>query len=534
MQVLIFLVRSAPGIVVLASLASILSGALNTGLIIVVHRALTATDRISEILIVAFIGMVLGRLLSNYVSEITLMRYSQRSVASLRKSIISKLLRVPFRQFEVVGREKVYAALTADIETINYTLLSLPSYAVAFAVLLGGGAYLTYLSWKAMLLLAFLVMIGGTLHWLISKHASRFFEMARDQHDRLYRHFRALTEGTKELKLHRSRRRAFIENEVTETTDSLMNDTIRAHSRYFLARITSNFFFFTVLGLVIFLMPILHDSVSRVVSGYLLTCLYLMGSVNSLLRIIPVLTSASIAFRRVESLGIRLGAEGEEQSAPANETSTWKSIRLRGATMSYAGPGTDREFRLGPIDLQIRPKELLFITGGNGSGKTTLAKIITGLYQPEQGEILWDGKPVSDENRDSYRQLFSAVFSDFYLFESLLGLDRDDLTERARGYLQELKLDRVVGIRGRELTSIELSQGQKKRLALLTAFLEDRPVYLFDEWAADQDPSFKSTYYNKLIPELIDRGKTVIVITHDDRYFHLANRRIELQEGRIE
>jgi len=533
MQVLRFLLRSDPGVVLVVSLAAFLSGVLNTGLIIIVHKALTDTDRISMLLIVTFIALVLGRLLSNYLSEITLMRHCQRSIAELRQSIIRKLLSVPFRHFESIGREKVYTALTTDIETINFTLLALPGYAVSIAVLLGGSVYLAFLSWRTMLVLVALAVVGATLYWLISKHASGFFEMARDQHDRLYRHFRALTEGTKELKLHRSRRFAFVENEVTETTRKLMNDTITAHSRYFLARVTSNLFFFTVLGSVIFIMPAIQDSVSEVVSGYLITALYLMGSVNALLRMVPTLERASIAFRRVESLGIRLNTDQEERSASSDDSHSWKSIRLQRVLMSYGASGDNREFELGPIDLEIRPKELLFITGGNGSGKTTLAKILTGLYQPDEGVLLWDGHPVTRDNRDSYRQLYSAVFSDFYLFERLLGLDAFDLDARAEAVLKELKLERSVAIREGVLTTIELSQGQKKRLALLTAILEDRPIYLFDEWAADQDPAFKLAFYNRLVPELIDRGKTVIVITHDDRFFHLADRRLALDEGRI-
>ncbi len=533
MQVLQFLLRSAPGVVLLASLAASLSGVLNTGLIVIVHKAVTRTDGISGLLIVAFIGMVLGRLLSNYLSEITLMRHCQKSMAELRQSIIRKLLFVPFRHFERVGRERVYAALTTDIETINFTLLALPGYAISIAVLLGGSAYLAFLSWRAMLALAVLFVVGSTLYWLVSKHASGFFEIARDQHDRLYRHFHALTEGTKELKLHRPRRLAFVENEVTETTHQLMNNTIKAHTRYFFARMTSNFFFFTVLGSVVFLMPTIQGSVSEVVSGYLLTALYLTGSVNTLLRIGPTLERASIAYSRVESLGISLNTDDKERSASSNDMRSWKSIRLERAVMSYGARGDEREFVLGPIDLEIRPKELLFITGGNGSGKTTLAKIITGLYQPDEGAVLWDGQPVTRDSRDSYRQLFSAVFSDFYLFESLLGLDAPDLDARADAVLKELKLDRTVAVRDGVLTSIELSQGQKKRLALLTAVLEDRPIYLFDEWAADQDPAFKMTFYSRLVPELIDRGKSIVVITHDDRFFHLADRRLTLDEGRI-
>src|SRR6185295_216726 len=159
--------------------------------------------------------------------------------------------------------------------------------------------------------------------------------------------------------------------------------------------------------------------------------------------------------------------------------------------------------------------------------------VISGLYSPEAGEIRLDGRPVTEETLDSYRQLFSMVFSDFCLFESLLGLEGADLDRQAHRYLVKLQLDRKVSVTDGVLSTLALSQGQRKRLALLTAYLEDRPIYVFDEWAADQDPVFKEIFYHQLLPELRSRGKTVLVISHDDRYFDVADRLIRLEEGRL-
>ena len=186
-----------------------------------------------------------------------------------------------------------------------------------------------------------------------------------------------------------------------------------------------------------------------------------------------------------------------------------------------------------PIDLTLSPGELVFIVGGNGSGKSTLAKLITGLYVPDAGEILLDGILVDDRNRELYRQLFSTVFADFYLFERLLGLGLQDLDAQAKTYLEQLQLTHKVTIENGKLSTTALSQGQRKRLALLTAYLEDRPIYLFDEWAADQDPFFREIFYQQLLPELKQRGKAVLVISHDDRYFHLADRLLKLDYGQI-
>src|SRR5688500_9922608 len=167
---------------------------------------------------------------------------------------------------------------------------------------------------------------------------------------------------------------------------------------------------------------------------------------------------------------------------------------------------------LGSTDASLQPGEVVFIAGSNGSGKSTLAKIITGLYPPESGEIRLDGKVINDRNRDDYRQLFSAVFADFYLFENLIGLEKSGLDAQAREYLAELHLDHKVKVKDGALSTTALSQGQRKRLALLTAYLEDRPIYLFDEWASDQDPMFKEIFYTQILPDLKSRGKTVIAI----------------------
>jgi len=206
---------------------------------------------------------------------------------------------------------------------------------------------------------------------------------------------------------------------------------------------------------------------------------------------------------------------------------------LIGATHSYHQEKDDSNFVLGPIDLAFEPGEIVFIVGGNGSGKSTLAKLVTGLYPPETGELRLDGKPITDQNRDDYRQNFSAVFSDFYVFESLLGLHAEDLDAQARDYLEQLHLDHKVKVNNGSLSTTALSHGQRKRLALLTAYLEDRPICVFDEWASDQDPQFKKVFYTDLLPELKARGKTALIITHDEKYFPLADRIVKLDYGKL-
>jgi putative ATP-binding cassette transporter len=266
-----------------------------------------------------------------------------------------------------------------------------------------------------------------------------------------------------------------------------------------------------------------------------LVLLFVMTPLQVVMNTLPNLSRANIAVGRVEELGLSLTKfAAEEPTAERNDLpSAWESLELRGVTHTYHSEEKDESFVLGPIDLVLRPGELVFFIGGNGSGKTTLAKLLLGLYAPESGEIRLDGQIITDENRDHYRQIFTAVFSDFYLFENLFGLESQSLDEHAREYLSQFQLSHKVQVTDGALSTTKLSQGQRKRLALLTAYLEDRPIYLFDEWAADQDPLFKQVFYYQLLPELKARGKTVLVISHDDQFYEVGDRIIKLDYGQV-
>jgi putative pyoverdin transport system ATP-binding/permease protein len=271
---------------------------------------------------------------------------------------------------------------------------------------------------------------------------------------------------------------------------------------------------------------------AEVLSGYVITMSYLIRPIANILVILPSLSQAGVALRKIDTLGLSLASRAEPV-ARTKIQHEFKRIEIHQATYSYQIPGAETTFTLGPIDLTLQPGELVFIVGGNGSGKSTLAKLLTGLYVPEEGEIRLDGNLIDDRNRELYRQLFSTVFADFYLFERFIGLRLEDIDIQAKIYLEQLQLTHKVSVQNGKLSTTALSQGQRKRLALLTAYLEDRPVYLFDEWAADQDPFFREIFYQQLLPELKQRGKSILVISHDDRYFHLADRVLKLDYGKI-
>jgi putative ATP-binding cassette transporter len=242
-----------------------------------------------------------------------------------------------------------------------------------------------------------------------------------------------------------------------------------------------------------------------------------------------------VALSRIRELGVTLTAPAGERTVEVS-ASPVPPVRIEfdSVSFTYATQAGDEEgFTLGPIDLSIASGEVVFVTGGNGSGKSTLVRLLTGLYAPRSGQIRLNGCAIDDSSREQYRQNFTAVFADYYLFDRLFGVDALDRSAEIQQYLVLLGMDKKVRVLGDRFTTTALSSGQRRRLALLAAYLEDRPVYVFDEWAADQDPSYKEIFYLRLLPELQARGKCVIVITHDDRYFRYGDRVLKLEAGRI-
>jgi putative ATP-binding cassette transporter len=346
---------------------------------------------------------------------------------------------------------------------------------------------------------------------------------------------RALLEGLKELKMHGQRREAFQSNQMRTATDAYQYHSIVAMTRFIMADSVSQLVFYVPVGLLLFALPFVHTLSPQTLTGYVLTTLYMTGPLGALMSALPSFGRAIVALQKVEALGLSLTAGTTEENVVARPASirSWERLELQDVVYAYPRELGDSHFTLGPMHWTIYPGELIFLSGGNGSGKSTFVKLLTGLYLPNAGEIRLDGQPITDENREWYRQLFSVVFSDFYLFENLLGLSSSGLDAQVQHYLEQLQLDHKLQVTAGVLSTTALSQGERKRLALLTAYLEDRQIYIFDEWAADQDPQFKDIFYTRLLPGLKAMGKTVLVISHDERYFFLADRLLKLDDGKL-
>jgi len=514
-------------------------------LIFLIHRQLGLDAQPEPYLGLLFVLAVIGYFVLASLSEYLLLSLSQQELYTLRLRFIRQVLSLPLKRIEEIGGADLMASLTEDVERIAASLRKLATLFLNGAMVLGAGFYLAWLSWKLLLVLV-LLMAGGLLIYRMPLYQlgllDKYWERLRDGWDRLLNNFHALTHGTKELLIHRERRENFFLESVQPTARRLRDDAIRGNTIRNLFFRAGDVLYLAVLGLMLFVLPSIMTIEQHVLMGYVMAGLFVLTPMASLINFGPDFGDALVAVRRVKRLGVSLVGEPEhelgksgslDQEVWAGQSSTAPLLRLEGVTYRYRRELDDEEFVLGPLTLDLYQGEITFITGGNGSGKTTLLKLVCGLYQPEEGRIFWKGVEVTDQNREAFRQHFSVVFYDFYLFETLVGLKSPTMDGRADAYLERLHLHKKVSFNNGKLSTLELSQGQRKRLALLTAYMEDRPVYMFDEWAADQDPLFREVFYREILRELKASGKTLLVITHDDSWYGQADRVVKLQGGQV-
>jgi putative ATP-binding cassette transporter len=521
--------------VLLAVLTGIISGLGSTGLLALINSALKGRSLSASTSLLAFLTLCIVVALSRIASELLLSRIGQRALFDLRLQLCNQVLNVPLRRLEEVGVHRIMTALTDDVPAITNAVAIIPVLCINAAIVVGCLVYLGFLSWIALPGMIIFLMMGIATYQLAVLRARRYFRSARAEGDSLFRHFQSLTGGIKELKLNRKRREAFISDSLEPTASSFQQYNVSGQAIYTVAASWGQLLSFIVIGLLIFVLPVFINISEHVLTGYALALLFMTTPLQGIMLSAPNLGRANVALGNMEELGLQLSSQSIEVDARGltEMRAAWRSFEMINVSHQYRQEGQEHNFVLGPINLEFSPGEIIFLTGGNGSGKTTFAKILAGLYAPETGEIRLDGQPVTDQNRVDFRELFSAVFSDFHLFDTLLGLSGPELDYRAQEYLVQLQLNHKVEIKQGKLSTIELSQGQRKRLALLTAFLEDRPIYVFDEWAADQDPMFKKFFYYDLLQELKSRGKTVFVISHDDRYYDVGDRLLKFESGKL-
>jgi putative ATP-binding cassette transporter len=284
------------------------------------------------------------------------------------------------------------------------------------------------------------------------------------------------------------------------------------------------------------MVPAFSDTKGGSITQVTTALMFVVGVCMGIVQTIPILQAADVASDNIERLEAKLRAiVGETQVEPLEPRSRFDKIEMRDVVFSYMDKSSEAVFRVGPLNFTLHSGDIVFISGGNGSGKSTFLKLLAGLYEPDSGELLLDGVRVDDTNRDAYRALIAAIFVDYHLFQRLYGIADPGPGEINR-LLTQFRLTDKTRLTGGEFSTLDLSGGQRKRLALIVSLLEKRPILLLDEWTADQDPDFRRKFYDELLPELKQAGETVVVITHDDRYLaelDLPARKLRMDEGRF-
>ncbi len=525
----------------------LVKGFAGSGFIILINHVLHNNGKSPvHILIVLFVCLAIARLATDLSAQWVLVHFAQEKLLDLCDALSRRVILTPLRTLERIGPARLLSTLTDDVSILSSAILAMPSLAGNLAVLAGCLIYLAYLSWIAALGMFVVTAFGTICYKLLLRKAVNASRVARAGRDTLFGHFRSLTEGIKEVKMSTARQNQVIEQDIGGTARYLRKVNLTATFEYMIADGWAQAMFCLILGMLLFALPALNKITLPTLTGYALVTLYAMAPLWGIIASIPTFHHGQAALERIEALGFSLtGGEGEQvllephrtmssgTEAPSCISKPAPRIELDRVSFSYQASDNGQDsFKLGPISMTLDPGQVTFVIGGNGSGKTTLVKLLAGLYSPDSGEIRVEGRPVPADSQ-SYRQLFSVVFCDFYIFDRLPGTDKFDLDARAKTYLELLELDKKVRIEDGVFSTTALSQGQRRRLALLTAYLEDHRVYIFDEWAADQDPAYKQVFYAHLLPELKRRGKTVVVITHDDRYFRFGDLIVKLDYGNI-
>lgn len=531
MDLLILMAKRSWRALLVATLTGLACGLAAAGLIAMINHSLTVFDQLRPIDGLYFGGLVLLVAVSRIISDISLLRLGQAAVNDMRLHLSAKLIDTPYAQLQRLGKHRLLAMLTDDTQTISQAVELVPILLVNGGIIIACLGYLGWLSLPLLGLTVLLIVLGSLSFNWPQRRALTSISRARELKDQPFEHYRLLTDGSKELQLNHPRRQHFFTRLLLPVSQQYRRDFVRGMSIYAVVLNWGNAVFYLLIGMVLFAAPHFIELSVSLVTGYILAILYMITPLSELMHALPTLGRASVALNKIRAL------EGEMQGASETlETfapTRVRSLVCRDVTHTYYREREDGHFTLGPINVTLKASETVFITGGNGSGKTTLALLLTGLYRPESGDVMLDEQVSSSQDNHHFRQHFSAIFTDFCLFENLFDGDDPQLVQQAQDYLVHLQLDHKVQIDQGRLTTLALSTGQRKRLALLSAYLDDRPCYLFDEWAADQDPVFKHFFYTRILSDLRARGKLVIVISHDDAYFGLADRLLRIEHGRL-
>ena len=493
--------------------------------------ASTLSQNSGQLYIVHFILFLCLYVVSSYYVKVNSSSLIEKARQDLTNRLCNKLLLTELNFIENYGRSELFQKLRLDVNMVCNVATSILT-STQSAVLLF--FCLVYIAWLVPIALFFTltgICLGFAIYLLQNRKILETVRQARKAAVEFGEQLRDLVNGFKELKVNNSKRSDFNDSlfMVTGKYKKLNTTVARLETISFL---TTQIFIYLLIAIVVFLLPVFISLDQTIIFQFFASILFLIGPLESLISSYQNISKASISLENIYGLESDIDKSLSElvDDSHVNERITFDDLKLENISFRYHN--NNDKFIIGPINLTVKRGELLFIAGGNGTGKTTLLKIITGLYLPSEGKILINGNILNLENYQSYREMFSTIFTDFHVFKKLYGVT--DLNQnKLSAMMSDLKLDNKTSIKDGSFNSSNLSRGQKKRFAYIISYLDNRQIYVFDEFAADQDPAFKKYFYYTILPSLKAEGKTVIAVTHDDNYFDACDRLIKMDYGKI-
>lgn len=534
MRIIRLLLKSSKLLFTIASVSSVLTGFCSTMVIKQVHQAIGVTDFNQTEFVTTFLIFWIGYGVLAVVSTYTVSLLTQSIIHKLRVDISEKILTSNFVAIER-NQGKLLPILTEDIKTIATSIDRMPSVTTGLATVIGILGYMLWfspiLTLSTVVLFAVVLVITKISLPMVRKYA----EQARELWNDVYEHFEGLIYGIKELTLNNDYKKVYVHDLIVPTSKEQNAYNVKENLATSIASKSTDLVLLFGFGTLILLIFNTQFVTADVFGQYLILVMMTIAPLSSATGFMANLKRIEVALDKINEVGLVLELPKNKKDLKLEKNTSLgdKLIELKGVQHEYYNPDEDEHFELGPIDLTINKGELIFLLGGNGSGKTTLAKIILGLYPAKGGSIEYAGQQIDINHIDDYRDQFSATFVDSYLFDKLLHIDSDNLEKNGNSLIKTLELTKKVTIKNKRFSTSRLSEGQKKRLGLMVSILEDKDIYLFDEWAANQDPHFKKIFYEIILQDLKKAGKTVIVISHDEQYFDHGDRVIKLMEGKL-
>ncbi len=525
--------KKAIAIFVLGIISGLTSFLLLAYINLMIEHILQKKDVFDFKYIILFCSLIFVFIWCRKTLSYIIIKFSQQTFWKLRSEVLQTILKANFQDFNK-RKDQIHTVLINDISALTNFSLSIIHFLSAFLMTIGCFVYMGMQS-KVLLGITFCVSVFGILfYWAGTYYNKRNVKLSRELENKFMKSFLDILDGFKEIHMNPKIGRDIFDRKIWKISNESYANNTKAYTSFLNMEITGEVLFYALIAFILIFNSLFSNESPGSIVNFVFILFYLLGSINTLMHIIPTLVTAKIASKGIYNLKKDLSDDRFQTNIEKEEISKieFEELIVSDLVFSYVVEKNNEDFAIGPLNFTIKRGEIIFIYGGNGSGKTTFINALLGISKSNSGTIRFNGTELSTTNYEEYRTLFSVVFSDFYLFEELYGFDNISESE-VNDYLKMFELNEKVSFKNNSFSSINLSAGQRKRLALIISLIRSNPILVLDEWAADQDPSFRKKFYTQIIPELTSRGFSIIAITHDDTYYNVSDKLYKMEFGQL-